>query len=315
MKAQKTQQQTQIDSPRRRQCLKIILASMLAGLPQPSAWANTQPIFRKIPHGGEQLPVIGLGTSRTFDVDPEFIDSPIKEVLRLFVEHGGRVVDSSPMYGYAEEVTGKLANELTINKQLFYATKVWVQGREHGILQMRQSMQRLKTDVIDLMQIHNLVDWRTHIKTLREWKQQGLIRYIGITHYLVDYFDDLEQIMKTEDIDFVQLPYSIVTRDAEDRLLPLAQEKGIAVLVNRPFEKAELFRLVRGKDLPEWAREFDCQSWAQFYLKFILSHPAVTCPIPATSKVKHLVDNMQAGIGRLPDQTTRQKMIQFIRER
>jgi diketogulonate reductase-like aldo/keto reductase len=262
---------------------------------------------RPIPKGGEALPVIGLGTYRTFDVRPGAYE-PLAQVLREFVRRGGQVIDSSPMYGRAEAVVGELAARNGVADRLFYATKVWTQGREAGIAQMEQSAQRMGAARMDLMQIHNLVDWRTHLKTLRAWKEEGRIRYLGITHYHRRYFDELARILRTEPIDFVQLPYSIDERAAEHELLPLAQERGVAVLVNRPFQQGALFRATRGRPLPEWAAEFDCASWAQFFLKFIVSHPAVTCVIPATSNPKHLVDNMQAGYGRLPDEATRERM-------
>jgi diketogulonate reductase-like aldo/keto reductase len=236
----------------------------------------------------------------------------VREVLQQFVSKGGRVVDSSPMYGSAETVTGDLATELGLQGRLFYATKVWISGREAGIEQMQNSLRRLRVKRIDLMQIHNLVDWRTHIKTLVDWKADGRIRYLGITHYQVNAFDDLERIMRQERLDFVQLPYSIQNRAAEKRLLPLAADRGIAVLVNEPFEKGILFRRVHGQPLPAWAAEFDCTSWAQYFLKFIVSHPAVTCPIPATSKPAHLVDNMQAGLGRVPDAENREDMAAYF---
>jgi diketogulonate reductase-like aldo/keto reductase len=270
-------------------------------------------LHRPIPSSGEQIPAIGLGTARTFDVGPEPVErDPLREVLQQFVSKGGRVVDSSPMYGSAETVTGDLATELGLQGRLFYATKVWISGREAGIEQMQNSLRRLRVKRIDLMQIHNLVDWRTHIKTLVDWKADGRIRYLGITHYQVNAFDDLERIMRQERLDFVQLPYSIQNRAAEKRLLPLAADRGIAVLVNEPFEKGILFRRAHGQPLPAWAAEFDCTSWAQFFLKFIVSHPAVTCPIPATSKPAHLVDNMQAGLGRVPDAEIREDMAAYF---
>jgi diketogulonate reductase-like aldo/keto reductase len=235
-------------------------------------------------------------------------------VLKLFAEQGGRVVDSSPMYGESEEVIGDLAAELGVTSKLFIATKVWTSGREAGIRQMEQSFRRLRTQRMDLMQVHNLVDWKTHLNTLRDWKAQNKVRYIGITHYTESAYDGLARVMESEDIDFVQFNYNIIARAAEKRLLPLAQEKKIAVLVNKPFEKAGLFDKVKGRELPPWARDIDCNSWAQFFLKFILGHPAVTCAIPATSKPKHLLDNMQAGLGRLPDAATRERMAKLVRE-
>ena len=272
-------------------------------------------IRRAIPASGELLPAIGLGTWQTFDVGgAESERAPLRDVMREFARLGGSVVDSSPMYGGAEGVVGDLATALDLRPKLFLATKVWTSGREAGIRQMNQSFARMRTERMDLMQVHNLLDWRTHLATLRDWKAQGKIRYIGVTHYTESAYDDLARVLETEPLDFVQLNYSIVEREAERRLLPLAQERRVAVLVNRPFSQGGLFREVRGKALPAWAAEFDCASWAQFFLKFIVSHPAVTCAIPATSKVKHLVDNMQAGVGRLPDSAARERMARLIAE-
>lgn len=287
------------------------MAVLGAGLAARGASTARSPAFhqRRIPRSGEQLPAVGLGTYRTFDVGSVSAErARIKEVLRQFVALGGRVIDSSPMYGRAETVVGDLATELAVEKKLFYATKVWTNGREAGIRQMEQSMRRMRTMRMDLMQIHNLVDWRTHLKTLYAWKDRGLFRYVGITHYTISAFDQMATIMKRETLDFIQIPYNIVVRTAEERLLPLAAERGIGVLVNEPFEQGALFHQVRGKPVPDWAAEFDCASWAQFFLKYILAHPAVTCPIPATSKVAHLIDNMQAGVGRLPDEAQRKRM-------
>jgi diketogulonate reductase-like aldo/keto reductase len=280
-----------------------------------AAKAETKPMLRRaIPRSGEMIPAVGLGTWQTFDVGSSDKErAPLREVLKQFVALGGSVVDSSPMYGASERVVGDLAAELGAHGKLFIATKVWADGRAAGIGQMEESMRLLRAAHIDLMQVHNLVDWRTHIKTLREWKEAKRVRYIGITHYHSGAYDELERVMKEADPDFVQLNYSIVSREAEQRLLPLAAERRMAVLVNRPFETAALFRKVRDKALPAWAAEFDCASWAQFFLKFILSHPAVTCAIPATSKVAHLVDNMQGGVGCLPDKAMRERMAQHLR--
>ncbi len=272
-------------------------------------------LARAIPKSGEQIPAVGLGTWQTFDVgSSEAERAPLRDVLKRFVALGGKVIDSSPMYGESEAVVGDLAAKNGVHDRLFLATKVWTTGRNAGIRQMETSMRLLRTSKLDLMQVHNLVDWKTHLETLRGWKAQGRVRYLGITHYTEGAYDDLERVMRAEKPDFVQFNYSIVSREAERRLLPLSQELGIAVLVNRPFEKAGLFGKVRDKALPAWATEIDCASWAQFFLKFILSHPAVTCAIPATSKVKHLEDNMQAGFGRLPDAATRERMANLIRQ-
>jgi diketogulonate reductase-like aldo/keto reductase len=268
---------------------------------------------RPIPRTGELLSVAGLCTYQSFDVGNAAGErESLKEVLRLFVLHGGALVDSSPMYGSSESVVGDLAADLGITGRLFMATKVWTSGREAGIRQMEESMRRMKVVRMDLMQIHNLLDWRTHLKTLQEWKASGRIRYTGITHYHSGAYGDLERLMNTREFDFVQFNYSMAEREAEERILPLARETGTAVIVNRPFAQASLFSRVRGKELPAWAAEFDCKSWGQFFLKYILGHPAVTCVIPATSKPHHLVDNMEAGVGKLPDEKTRRRMADFM---
>jgi len=216
------------------------------------------------------------------------------------------------MYGSSESVAGDLAGELKLRKQLFIATKVWTSGREAGIRQMEESLRRLRAERMDLLQVHNLVDWRTHLATLRQWKEQGKVRYIGVTHYTSSAYDDLARILEKEDLDFVQLNYSVAEREAERRLLPLAADRRIAVLVNRPFAGGPLFRKVRGKPLPSSAKDIGCTTWAQFFLKFVISHPAVTCAIPATSKVAHLIDNMQGGVGNIPDARMREHMVNYI---
>ena len=259
------------------------------------------------------LPVVGLGTYQNFDVGSGASErAPMKEVLRLFAQQGGKLIDSSPMYGPSESVVGDLAAELGITARLFTATKVWTSGREAGIRQMEESLRRMKVSRMDLMQIHNLLDWKTHLHTLKQWKAAGRIRYIGITHYHSGAYAELERLMRTKDFEFVQFNYSIAEREAEERILPLAREIGIAVIVNRPFAQASLFSRVRGKEVPAWAAEFDCKSWAQFFLKYILSHSAVTCVIPATGKPHHLLDNMGAGTGKLPDEVMRRKMSAFM---
>jgi diketogulonate reductase-like aldo/keto reductase len=313
----------------RREAAKLIGASA-AGLLLPVRAARGQSksesstmLTRPIPSSGEKLPVIGLGTWQKFDVDLTSDNRrQLGDVLSSFVRLGGRVIDTSPMYGRAEEVIGDLTTTLGIQDnvatanpsggRLFLATKVWTRGQENGIRSMERSMVRLRTKQIDLMQVHNLVDVRTHLATLRQWKEHGRIRYIGITHYESGAFDEVEKIMRSEKLDFVQINYSIMEREAEERVLPLAQERGIAVIVNRPFGGGDLFNRVRSKSLPEWSTEFDCRSWAQFFLKWIVSNPAVTCAIPATDKPRHLEDNMQAGIERLPDQKVRQRMVEIV---
>jgi diketogulonate reductase-like aldo/keto reductase len=279
-------------------------------------FAMAESILRKpIPKTGELLPAIGLGTWQTFDVGAvQSSRDPLKEVLREFVRFGGSVIDSSPMYGKSESVVGALAAELGVHKQLFLATKVWTRGREAGIRKMEESFKRLRTQRMDLMQVHNLLDYRSHLATLGRWKEQGKVRYIGVTHYTASAHDELARVLASEDVDFVQVNYSIAERDAEQRLLPLAAEKRIAVLANRPLAAGGLFSRVRGRSLPPWAKEIGCASWAQFFLKFSISHPAITCAIPATSKVEHLVDNMRAALGPLPDAATRERMARYLTE-
>jgi aryl-alcohol dehydrogenase-like predicted oxidoreductase len=268
---------------------------------------------RRIPRTGESLPVVGLGSWQTFDVGAHAAARPpLREVLTEFVRQGGSVIDSSPMYGRSEAVLGELTQELGLRRQLFLATKVWTSGRDAGMRQMEESFRRLRADRIDLIQVHNLVDWRTHLSTLRNWKEQGKIRYTGITHYTAAAHAELARILKNEDIDFVQVNYSLAERDAERTVLPLAAGERTAVLVNRPFAEGALFRKVQGKALPPWASEIGCASWGQFFLKFIISHAAVTCVIPATGKVAHLLDNMQAGIGPLPDERMRERMARYF---
>jgi len=298
--------------PNRRQALKLLGATGAMALGFTSGFGQTSKktmLKRPIPASGELVPVVGLGTWQTFDVGPSAVSrQSVKEVLRLFAEKGGTVIDSSPMYGKSEEVVGDLSKALGLQNKLFMATKVWTQGEQAGIRQMETSMREMQAQPLDLMQIHNLVDWQTHLKTLRHWKEEKRIRYLGITHYTVSAFPDLERIMKTQPIDFVQLNYNISTREAANRLLPLAADKGVAVIVNRPFESGSLFLAVKNKPLPSWAADFDIKSWGQFFLKYILGHPAITCVIPATAKPHHLLDNMEAGYGRLPDAATRLKM-------
>jgi diketogulonate reductase-like aldo/keto reductase len=269
------------------------------------------PIMRPIPSSGEKLPVIGLGTWQTFDVDPAH-SAPLAEVLRTFVKLGGRVVDSSPMYGRAEQVIGDLLTKLKLRDSLFLATKVWTRGKQAGIDSMERSFARLQTKTIDLMQVHNLVDAETQLQTMREWKAQGRFRYLGVTHYEAGAFAEVAKILAREKLDFVQINYSIMEREAEAEIFPLAQDQGVAVIVNRPFSAGDLFHRVRGKPLPDFAAELNCTSWAQFLLKWIVAHPAVTCAIPATNNVQHLEDNMHGGVGRLPDAKLRQRMIEAV---
>ncbi len=294
----------------RRMALRLLAAAAVV----PSRAASAEPLrARPIPSSGEMLPVVGLGTWRTFDVGAGAAErAPLKEVIGAFVALGGRVVDSSPMYGAAEAVVGDLAGELGVADKLFFATKVWASGREAGLAQMEQSFRRLRARRLDLMQIHNLLDWRAQLRTLRDWKAAGRLRYIGVTHYTAGAHDELERVLRAEPLDFVQVNYSAGEREAEQRILPLARDRGIAVLVNRPFTEGALFQRVRGQSLPAWAADFGAESWAQLFLKWILAHPAVTCAIPATSRREHLQDNMKAGIGALPDAAARERLLALL---
>ena len=270
-------------------------------------------VKRPVPRSGELLPVIGLGTWQAFDVGASnTARAPLRQVLGEFVRLGGNVIDSSPMYGKSETVAGDLAVELVLRDKLFIATKVWTTGRDAGVRQMNESFRLLRTQRMDLMQVHNLVDYRVHLSTLRQWREQGKVRYLGVTHYTAGAHDEVARVLMAEELDFVQINYSLTEREAENRLLPLAADKRIAVLANRPLAAGSLFSKVRGKPLPAWANEIGCKSWAQFFLKFVVSHPAVTCAIPATSKLDHLLDNMQAGFGPLPESKTRQRMADYV---
>src|SRR5438876_7164457 len=295
----------------RRAVLRLMAAA--AARPAPAS-ASPAPLARPIPSSGETIPAVGLGTWRTFDVGASPTErAPLRDVLKDFAELGGRVVDSSPMYGAAESVVGDLASELAITDKLFLATKVWTSGRDAGVAQMEQSLKRLRAQRLDLIQIHNLLDWRTHLRTLREWKAAGRIRYLGVTHYTASAYDELERVLRAEALDFIQVNYSLGEREAERRILPLARDRGVAVLANRPFAEGGLFQRVRAQAVPPWAVEFDCDSWAQFFLKWILAHPAVTCAIPGTSRPQHLVDNLKAAVGKLPDAATRDRMAAHVR--
>jgi len=283
--------------------------NMIAAASAPFAQATASAealLSRKIPSTGEEIPVIGLGTSGPFEVGAAASErAPLREVLDAFFTSGARLIDTSPMYSTAEGVLGDLLTH-EMQEKAFIATKVWTRGARAGIEQMSHSAQVMKHPRLDLIQVHNLLDLDVHLKTLRQWKEEGRVRYIGITHYTVSSHEDLARVISREKLDFVQLNYSPATRDAEKRLLPLAAEKGVAVLVNRPFEDGALFQRVRGKPLPSWAAEIDCTTWGQMILKFIAAHPAVTCIIPATGKVAHLLDNFGGGRGRLPDEPQRQ---------
>lgn len=298
----------------RRLILKAAAAMALSSS-APNVARSSSPLVQKraIPRSGELLPIVGLGTWQTFDAEPDSPQLPeLKQVLQLLVEMGGSVVDSSPMYGEAERVVGDLSSEAGLRDRLFFATKVWTRGAASGIRQMEESLRLMRTQRMDLMQVHNLVDVATHTRTLKEWKAAGRVRYMGITHYHSGAFADLERLVRTREYDFVQFNYSIDDRAAEDRLLPACTDSGTAVLINRPFSQAGLFSRVRGKALPPWAADFDCQSWAQFFLKYLLGEPAVTCVIPGTRRTRHLRDNLQAGIGRLPDAAQRRRMVEYL---
>jgi diketogulonate reductase-like aldo/keto reductase len=256
------------------------------------------------------LPRIGLGTWQTFDVgaDPA-ARAPLREVLKLL---DGNVVDSSPMYGSSETVAGDLIAELELRERLFVATKVWTSGRDAGIEQMRTSFRRLRVETMDLMQVHNLVDVSTHKSTLKKMKEEKRVRYIGITHYTASAYDAVERELKNGGWDFLQINYSLGEREAEERILPLAREKRIRVIINRPFQEGALFRQTKGKPLPAWAGELGIASWAQYFLKWIVSHPAVTCAIPGTGRPEHMRDNLGAAAGVLPDEKQRRRMAEHM---
>jgi aryl-alcohol dehydrogenase-like predicted oxidoreductase len=264
-------------------------------------------MMRPIPSTGEQVPVIGLGTWQTFDVDRSAYDDRGR-LLSAFVSLGGTVVDSSPMYGRAEETVGRAASAQGLRPKLFLATKVWTTGRAAGLRQMEESLQKLGADPIDLLQVHNLVDVRTHLATLREWKSAGRVRYLGVTHYAASGHKAVADVIEREPLDALQINYSVAEREAEQHLLPLAQERGIAVLINRPFAEGSLLRRLRSRPLPPWAGTIGCDSWAQLLLKFVVAHPAVTCVIPATADLAHLRDNMRAGLAPFPDEDMRMRI-------
>ena len=290
--------------PRRR----ALLAVLAAGALRPALAQEL--VSKKIPSTGEALPVIGVGTWQTFDVgaDPS-ARAPLREVLKLLNRN---VVDSSAMYGSSESVAGDLIAELGLRDKLFLATKVWTSGRDAGIRQMETSFKRLRVERMDLLQVHNLVDVATHTKTLIDWKAKKRVRYIGVTHYTSSAYAEVERALKSGQYDFLQINYSLGERESEQRLLPLAKEKNIAVIANRPFAEGALFRQVKGKSLPPWAKELGIESWAQYFLKWIVSHPAVTCTIPGTGNPKHMQDNLAAGRGALPDEGARKRMAEFF---
>jgi diketogulonate reductase-like aldo/keto reductase len=266
---------------------------------------------RLIPSTKEAIPVIGLGTWKTFDVAAENELTNLTNVLAAFHDAGGRLIDTSPMYGRSEETIGELTSASVLKDDFFYATKVWTQGKNEGIDQMEASIRKMKRSTIDLMQIHNLVDWEIHLETLKEWKAAGKIRYIGITHYLDAAHDDLVKVLETQAIDFVQFNYSILHRNAEKRLLPAALDLGVATLINRPFGEGKMFAQVQGKSLPQWAVAQGMHDWSEFFLQYILAHPAVTCIIPATANPQHAAQNIRVAKNDLPDKVTLTKMMAF----
>jgi aryl-alcohol dehydrogenase-like predicted oxidoreductase len=284
-------------------------AVALGAVLMPAESSGDGVLKRRIPKTGESVPAIGLGTWQVFDVAGNAAEmAQARDTLKAFVGLGARVVDSSPMYGSSESVTGQLASELGLRARLFVATKVWTSGRQAGVRQMEDSMRKLRVERLDLMQVHNLVDADTHLATLSDWKASGRVRYAGVTHYHASAHAELERFLKRGDTDFIQVNYSLAEPEAERRLLRAAADGGTAVIVNRPFAEGAMFRRVKGKPVPEWAKEIGCASWAQFFLKWILGQPAVTCVIPATRNPAHVVDNVNAAAGPPPDEAMRKRM-------
>ena len=283
------------------------LLAALGGAIVPAALPQEHRLTRKIPSSGENLPAIGIGTWQTFDVGGDAAArSELAEVLKIL---GQGVLDSSPMYGSSESVAGDLVAELGLREKLFMATKVWTSGRAEGIRQMEDSFRKLRVKQMDLMQVHNLVDVATHTKTLQEWKTQKRVRYVGITHYTSSAYAEVERWLDTRQYDFLQINYSLAERESEKKILGKAKDLGMAVIINRPFAEGALFRRVKGKALPPWAAELGIASWAQYFLKWIVSHPAVTCAIPGTGKAAHMRDNLGAGTGPMPDEAQRRRML------
>lgn len=292
---------------------EVLAATACSVLPRTS-FADLSAGMRtaKIPSSGEALPVVGLGTYSVFDVDSSDAEIASKrEIMRLLIEHGGSVVDTSPMYRRSEKVIGDVILSGIDRSGLFIATKVWTDGLDAGIEQMRRSAELMNSRTIDLMQVHNLRDTDIHMQSIHEFQQDGRIRYSGITHYTASALGELEREMIRYEPQFIQINYSLGERDAERRVLPLARDMGIAVLINRPFQAGRLFGAVRGKPLPDFATDF-AASWGQYFLKFIISHPSVTSAIPGTSKAHHLIDNLGAGVGPMPDRDMRKRMIDFF---
>lgn len=299
---------------RRELCRAVAALAAATCIPAHHVHAADAPMAtRRVPSSGEELPVIGMGSSGTFDVGTAAESrAPLRAVLKSLVDAGGRVIDTSPMYGQSETVLGDLVAALGIRPGLWIATKVWTRGTAEGARQIEESLRRLRVDQLELLQIHNLVDWRAHVPTLRSMQESGKLRYTGITHYRSEAHEDVAAILRSEPFDFLQINYSIGDRDAEDRLLPLCQDKGIGVIVNRPFDDGALFEKVRDRPLPGWAAEVGAGSWGQFFLRYAVSHPAVTCVIPATAKAKHMADNCAAGLAPLPDARQRQRMSDYF---
>jgi len=285
-------------------------------LPPQVSSAQSQPLIqKKIPSSGETIPIIGIGTARRYEeVKSDSEKVPLRETIRQFQTSGGTVIDSSPSYGTAEAVVGEIVEGLKIRDSLFLATKVSLRkgGREEGMAQIDASFKRLRTNKIDLLAVHNLLDTDTQLKTIRDHKAAGRVRYVGITTSFDNQYGGFEQVMKKETLDFIQVDYALDNRDAGDRLIPLAGDRGMAVMINLPFGRGRLFNAVQGKKLPEWTTEFDCASWDQFFLKYIVAHPAITCAVPGMARAEYVVDNLGAARGRLPDAAMRRRMEQFI---
>lgn len=289
------------------------LLGAAAALSLSNAYALERRVTRRIPSTGEALPAIGVGTWQTFDVGTNGnARAALSEVLKALVAAGGGMMDSSPMYGSSETVAGDLMFGLGLREDLFVATKVWTRGEAQGVRQMQESFRKLRVEKMDLLQVHNLVDVATHTKTLQEWKAQGRVRYLGITHYTASAYPEVEKWLATKQYDFLQINYSLAERESGKRLLPLAAELGAAVIVNRPFAEGALLRRTRGRPLPPWAAELGIESWAQYCLKWIVAHPAVTCAIPGTGRADHMRDNLAAGLLPLPDEAQRLRMAQYL---
>lgn len=309
-------QHGRIANPSRRRNLQAILALLSAGIgPAAVGGDGTAPAqrMRVIPSSGESIAVMGLGTARTFDVAPtQAALAPLREVVRMFVQRGGRMIDSSPMYGRAEEIVGKLVTDVHAHDEIFYATKVWTRGEKAGMEQMNRSFELMRTSRVDLMQVHNLTDTATQIRNIRALQDQGRVRYVGVTHFSTGAFGELEAWMRKEKLDYIQFPYSIADRAAEKRLLPAARDLGVATIAHRNFENGRLFSRVKSVALPAWTSELDCRTWGNFFLKYLVGDPGITNLIPATSEPRHLADNMNAGLGRIPDASQRARMVRLV---